>query len=205
MDDSSCDDSNVELQMNDVEVEMIEDINHYFDVIGEQYCCKLCPKMYLKKNISIKHLKIEHQITLKNFIYDNTNNRYRKPHKNQTFSCNVCPKKFTSAKLAEKHEMNHGDDGSLIYKCSCCPLYFDTQLKMEIHQNTAHESRLTCNIVDCLRKFDHPEKLLSHKKYAHFSRVTKKKYVFVCTLCGRSFFCLNQLLLINNFNRVFRS
>lgn len=190
LEDTLCDD-HIELQVSDNEV--TEDSTHYFDINNEQYCCRLCPKIYLKKNVIIKHLKNEHQIILEDFMYDdNTNNRYRKPQKNQNFSCKFCPKKFTSSKLAEKHEMNHGEDGLLIYKCSCCPIYFDTQLKMKNHQNSEHESRLTCNIEKCLRKFDHPEKLLSHKKYAHINRVTKKKNSYVCTLCGRSCFFIEK-------------
>lgn len=182
LDDNLCD----EIQSTEVTFELTEDIKLYFDLNKQQYCCKLCPKMYTTKNVATKHLKNEHRIVLDNFIYENTNNRYRKPQKSQNFACKSCPKKFTSAKLAEKHEKCHGDDGLLIYKCSCCPLYFDTQLNVISHQNSEHENRLKCNIEDCSRKFDHPEKLLSHKKYAHLTRAVQKKNVFVCKLCGRS-------------------
>lgn len=166
-----------------------EDIDKYIEINNDQqYCCKLCPKIYQKKNISMKHLINEHQIELENFVFQQSN-RYRKSQKPHAFSCKneFCKKKFTSPKLAEKHEINHGKEGNLVFKCSCCRLYFQTQSEVESHQNEVHEDRLKCSIDDCLRQFNSPEQLLSHKKYAHSSKsVTKKKYLFKCTLCGRS-------------------
>lgn len=180
-----------EENVNKQALENDDNIDEYLLINDQQqYCCKLCPKIYQKKNISIKHLKKDHQIELKNYNYENTSNRYRKPQRDLAFSCKYCRRKFTSAKLLEKHQINHGVDGNLIYKCSCCRLYFETQTEVESHQNSVHEDRLKCNIADCSKRFDHPEKLLSHKKYAHSSKknVVRKKYIFMCTRCGRSCF-----------------
>lgn len=161
-----------------------EEISQFMELKEDNYCCKLCPKIYQKKFISIKHLKKDHNILIPSFDYDDSN-RYRKPQKNQSFPCKYCPKKFTSSKLVDRHQIDHGPSGNLIHKCSCCPLWFESLAKLEIHQISNHEDRLKCN--NCMRKFDHPEKLLSHKKYAHSGKnAVTKKYVFVCTLCGRS-------------------
>lgn len=173
-----------------------EEFEKYFEVNNsdQKFSCRQCPKIYQTRNISIKHLKNDHQIELPNYIYNHMNNRYRTTRKEQKFSCQFCHRKFTSNKLTKKHELNHGVDGKLIFKCSCCQLYFETQSEVESHQNYEHEDRLKCNIDGCSRKFDHPEKLLSHKKYAHtLKNAMRKKYVYYCSLCGRS---LRILLLI---------
>lgn len=160
------------------------DIGQYFEITDENFKCKLCPKIYQKKNISIKHLKKEHQIVITTFNYDNAN-RYRRPQKNQTWKCQYCPKKYTSIKMAQRHEQVHGDNGQLIFKCSCCAIYFQTLEEVNEHQQTEHGDRLVCNVDKCLKKFDHPEKLISHKKYAHSeNRSPHKKYTFVCIVCG---------------------
>ncbi|KAG5667026.1 hypothetical protein PVAND_015028 [Polypedilum vanderplanki] len=149
--------------------------------------CKLCPKIYQKKNISINHLKKEHKIVIKTFNYDITN-RYRKPQKSPKWKCKFCPKKYISSKMVERHEKVHGKNGKLLFKCPCCAFYFSSFDEVENHQFEAHAERLVCDIEDCKKKFDHPDKLLSHKKYSHSNRKqTTKKYVFVCTLCGRNF------------------
>ncbi|CAG9803055.1 unnamed protein product [Chironomus riparius] len=168
----------------------IDDANEilqYLTIANEQFQCKLCPKIYSKRNISIKHLKKEHKIVINSFNYDNAN-RYRKPQKNQVWKCKYCPKKYTSAKTVEKHEKVHGKDGNLIHKCTCCSLYFCTIDEMENHQFESHADRLVCDIEDCQKRFDHPEKLFSHKKYSHSEKKYQpKKYSFVCTVCGRNF------------------
>ncbi|XP_070491850.1 zinc finger protein 420-like [Chironomus tepperi] len=171
-------------------IEMIDDefeILQYLTIDNDQFLCKLCPKIYSKRNISVKHLKKEHKIVLSNFNYDNTN-RYRKPQKNQVWKCKYCPKKYTSAKTVERHEKVHGKDGNLIHKCTCCTLYFQTIEDMEDHQFQSHTDRLVCDIQDCLKRFDNPEKLFSHKKYSHSeNKYQPKKYSFVCSVCGRNF------------------
>lgn len=179
-----------------------EELSQYLEINDQSYGCKLCPKIYHKKIISIKHLKKEHNILIKSFNYDDKN-RYRKTQRDQSFLCIYCPKKFTSEKMMIRHQIVHGPYGNLIHKCSCCSMWFENLTELENHQSTAHEDRLKC--CKCSKKFDQPEKLLSHKKYAHSEKnavTTKKKYVFVCTLCGRS--CLTQLLFHIDLNAVDR-
>lgn len=163
-----------------------DEILDYISIENEHFKCKLCPKIYSKRNISIKHLRKEHSIIINSFNYDNSN-RYRKPLKTQTWKCEYCPKKYTSLKMVEKHRQNHGTDGSLIYKCPCCALYFSSIEEVENHQYVSHSDRLVCDI--CQKRFDHPEKLLSHRKYLHSENKKRqaKKYTFVCPLCGRNF------------------
>lgn len=163
------------------------EILQYLTIDNDQFQCKLCPKLYSKKNISIKHLKKEHKIIISSFNYDNSN-RYRKPQKNPIWKCKYCPKKYTSAKMVERHEKVHGKEGNLIHKCNCCSLYFRTTDEMENHQIESHADRLVCDVEDCQKRFDHPEKLFSHKKYSHSEKkLQPKKYSFVCAVCGRNF------------------
>ena len=51
-----------------------DEFQNYVEVISESsFQCKLCPKIYQRKNITAKHLKVEHQIILKDYNYDSTN------------------------------------------------------------------------------------------------------------------------------------
>lgn len=165
-----------------------QEFRDYVDVDDNaSYSCKLCPKIYQKRNITVKHLRTEHQIILSNYIYDNSN-RYRKPQKDLDWKCCFCPRKYTSKRLVQRHELFHGPKGDLLFKCTCCPVYFQSLSKMESHQNSEHEDRLLCKVEGCHKRFDHPEKLLSHTKYSHSAKKTAvKKYNFVCQLCGRAF------------------
>lgn len=163
-----------------------EEFKIYIDTVGESsFSCKLCPKIYQKRHITIKHLKAEHCITLRHYNYDSSN-RYRKPQKDLDWKCRFCARKYTSKRLAERHETVHGPNGDLLHKCSCCPLFFLTTEEMETHQHTEHEDKLYCKAENCNKKFDHPEKLVSHTKYAHSNKkASVRKYNFVCQLCGK--------------------
>lgn len=167
--------------------ELSEELNNYITIVeGKNFQCKLCPRIYQKQNVTVKHLKNEHQIILKNYIYDNTN-RYRKPQKDLNWKCRFCPKKYTSKTLVVRHEKVHGPEGNLLHKCSCCSKHYETETEMEEHQYFEHEDRLVCQEENCGKRFDHPEKLVGHKKYAHLNgKSTLKKYNLVCQLCGKS-------------------
>lgn len=189
-----CDEMKYEIEDETIVIERVfpnddanedEELNNYLEIVNESsYNCKLCPKIYQKKNISVKHLRSEHQIVLQNYNYDNSN-RYRKPQKELDWKCRFCPRKYTSKRLVERHEKVHGPTGDLVHKCSCCLLYFHTVEEMESHQYSEHEDRLLCKVENCNKRFDHPEKLVSHTKYAHSSKKgSVKKYNFVCQLCG---------------------
>lgn len=163
-----------------------EELSQYIDsVSGASFHCRLCPKIYQKKNITVKHLRTEHQIHISNYIYEDSN-RYRKPQKDANWKCRFCPKRYTSKRLAERHEKVHGSDGELRWKCSCCALYFQTVEQRDDHQHSTHQDRLMCKFDNCSKKFDHPEKLASHVKYSHSAKKGfVSKYVFVCQLCGK--------------------
>lgn len=196
-DDDDDDDDNYDEEKAETDDEDVQDRSHepetfddceemtnYVNIINGSFHCKLCPKIYQKKNITVKHLKTEHKILLLSYNYDNSN-RYRKPQKQLEWKCKFCPKRYTSKKLTERHEKLHGPNGDLIYKCSCCVQYFREFFEMEEHQNALHEDRLKCSVDNCGKQFDHPEKLVSHTKYAHKARTTlMKKYLFMCQLCG---------------------
>lgn len=162
--------------------------NSYFDIVdGLSFHCKFCPKIYQKRNITMKHLKVEHGIVIEDYNYDNSN-RYRKPQKDLNWKCQFCSKRYTSKRLAVRHEIAHGPNGGLTHKCSCCAIYFQTTEERDSHQFSAHEDRLICKIESCKKRFDNPEKLVSHTKYAHTNKkMSIKKYIFVCQLCGKLF------------------
>ena len=162
-----------------------EELSNYVKVVNGSYHCQLCPKIYQKKHITVKHLKVEHSLILQNYVYDHSN-RYRKPHRNLNYKCRFCPRRYTSQRLVEKHETVHGPSGEFVYKCSVCPQYFKQQDEVEIHQVSEHESKLKCSFEGCGKQFDHPDKVANHFKYAHKNRkTTQKKYTFVCQLCGK--------------------
>lgn len=151
------------------------------------FACKLCPKIYQKRNITTKHLKSVHGIFLSNYNYEDAN-RHRKPQKKLSFKCHYCPKRYTSSRLAETHEALHGPEGNLVHKCSCCPQYFSNSKSRDSHQYSNHSERLICKVEECKKKFDHPEKLVNHVKYAHDKTKTPKHRThFECPLCGRNF------------------
>lgn len=189
IDDDTADEVQTTFFIDDVifsiKDEFSEEFANYVEVDNDSsFHCKLCPRIYQKQNITVKHLKTEHQIVLRHYNYDNSN-RYRKPQKDPNWKCQYCAKKYTSKRLVERHQKIHGPLGDLIYKCSCCRLYFQTIAEMEAHQSAEHEDRLMCKVEGCDKKFDLPEKLISHANYAHSNRKSSlKKYNFVCQLCG---------------------
>lgn len=180
-----------EVKVVDLEEEQLkqeQEFREYVDVSDpKSFHCKLCPKIYQNRNITTKHLKNEHNIYLMNYNYDDSN-RSRKPQKDLSFRCQFCPKRYTSSRLVSTHEVLHGPDGDLLHKCSCCPLYFASFEERDEHQYAEHNERLICSVTDCSKKFDHPEKLANHVKYAHEKTKTPKNRThYVCELCGRNF------------------
>lgn len=172
-------------RVTDIKAEQCEELSSFVDLDNEcGFQCKLCPKVYQTINITAMHLKSVHNVKLHNYNYD-SHNRYRRPQKVPSFRCRFCPKLYTSEKFANRHEILHGPAGSLVHKCSCCPLYFETEERMEEHQHLEHEDKLICK--DCGKWFDHPEKVAGHVRYAHAKKVVVKKYNFVCQLCGKFF------------------
>lgn len=163
-----------------------DELSAVVDIVNDSsFQCKLCPKMYQKKNITVMHLKTAHQIVLGNYNYGD-HNRYRKPQKDLNFKCRFCPKLYTSRKFVDRHELLHGPSGDLIHKCCCCQLYFETEEKKDAHQFAQHNDKLVCKVENCDKRFDNPEKLVGHVRYAHSKTVTVRKYNFVCQLCGKS-------------------
>lgn len=74
---------------------------------------------------------------------------------------------------------NLGPDGSLVYKCDCCPIHFKTLKKRDNHHMTAHKEKLTCKI--CNKLFRRYNTMLEHVK--NHKRSGPKKQ-FVCAKCG---------------------
>lgn len=179
-----------------------EEPNSFFEIVdGTSFHCNLCPKIYQKRNITMKHLKVEHGIVMENYNYDNSN-RYRKPQKDLNWKCQFCPKRYTSKRLATRHETAHGPNGELTHKCSCCAIYFQTSEERDSHQFSTHEDRLICKIESCKKRYDNPEKLVSHTKYAHTDKkMSIKKYIFVCQLCGKLlvYTAFNSSIIIERF------
>jgi hypothetical protein len=162
-----------------------EEFANYVSIVSNSFHCQLCPKIYQKRNITVKHLRAEHNIVLASYNYDNAN-RYRKPQKELEWKCRFCPRRYTSKRVASRHENLHGAAGDLLHKCSCCSQHFRAAAEMKAHQNAEHEERLKCKVEGCGKRFDHPEKVVSHTKYAHKEgREVQKKYTFVCQLCGK--------------------
>lgn len=153
-------------------------------VNGSSFQCQLCPKIYQKRNITVMHLKTEHQIVLSNYIYDG-HNRHRRPQKDLNFKCRFCPRSYTSRKFVERHEILHGPAGDLVHKCSCCQLYFENDERLVEHQIAEHNDKLVCQADNCGKRFDHPEKLIGHVRYAHSKKTLVRKYNFVCERCGK--------------------
>lgn len=97
-----------------------------------------------------------------------------------------------------------GEDGKLIYRCVCCPIYFETVEVVQAHQKEAHMTKLTCNI--CSKTFKDPESVGAHIRYVHTkvnSSVEKKKYTYVCTKCGTAHFYVHvQSIRLEKKNKI---
>lgn len=174
------------VRQNDTDID--EELKNFIDLNhnDESFRCKLCPKIYQKLNITVKHLKSCHNIVFENYNYDDRN-RYRKAQRPADFKCTFCPRRYTSRKLVDKHEEIHGENGNLIHKCPCCIVWLETYAELLKHQDELHLDRIQCDSIECMKKFDHPDKLASHKKYAHLKRKVLRKYNYVCESCGRNF------------------
>ncbi|XP_037045927.1 zinc finger protein 665-like [Bradysia coprophila] len=148
------------------------------------YRCELCPKMYILQGAYKTHLKTEHGM-LKVPKVEETITKKSKVAKPEVV-CQYCHKKYTSSNLLEKHEKVHGENGTLIYKCSCCSMWFASTTECENHQNELHKDKLFCK--PCNKMFKEPDNLVAHNRYSH-SNVphSPKKYTFVCPNCGRNF------------------
>lgn len=82
-----------------------------------------------------------------------------------------------------------GTDGTLIYKCLCCPQYFATVNEAEQHQRGQHLDKLLCK--ECNKMFKDPDNLNAHVRYTHMkdtvTATPPKKYLYVCARCGKHF------------------
>lgn len=77
-----------------------------------------------------------------------------------------------------------GPDGTLIHRCTCCPLYFATADETQKHQLEKHKVKLTCSY--CNKIFKDPECVGAHVRYVHTKKAAPpKKYIYVCTKCGQ--------------------
>lgn len=77
-----------------------------------------------------------------------------------------------------------GPDGSLLIRCACCPQYFPDTNSCLQHQSTEHKDKLACK--PCAKLFKRPELLMLHIKKEHNREpIVKKKYEYVCSLCGK--------------------
>lgn len=125
------------------------------------------------------------------------------PAKPSQFNCQYCELKYTSKKRLEHHMTCHGEniqtgcndfdmhfsiwsisgsDGTLIFKCQCCPRYFVSVDDMELHKTNQHTDILTCNV--CQKRFKDPESLHNHVKYVHEKQKKTKTYQ-MCPKCGK--------------------
>ncbi|KAJ6642937.1 Zinc finger protein, partial [Pseudolycoriella hygida] len=150
------------------------------------YKCELCPKMYVLQGAYKTHLKSEHNIG----IWKNVNEGKPTTKKTKTakreLACHYCFKKYTSANLLEKHEKVHGENGTLIFKCSCCSTWLNSAVECESHQSELHKDKLFCK--QCNKMFKEPDNLVAHNRYSHSDVPhSPKKYTFVCPNCGRNF------------------
>ncbi|KAL3862166.1 hypothetical protein ACJMK2_008153 [Sinanodonta woodiana] len=114
------------------------DSNTFFEMQGENYCCKLCDKVFNYKNGIIRHLRLTHG-------------------KEKPFECNICHRRFGYKNILMEHQNIHF--GIKPYACTLCDKRFAARSNLVQHK-MIHRKPFSCQI--CSKRFDKSEQLQRH-------------------------------------------
>ncbi|XP_026464034.1 zinc finger protein 16-like isoform X1 [Ctenocephalides felis] len=147
------------------------------------FSCKLCLKEYAYLSALEKHEKSHGGVM--GTLTENKKEREMKNKQNKSaYSCKFCFKKYLNKSILIKHEEMHGPDGLLLVRCACCPRFFHDTNSCLQHQYAEHKDKLAC--TPCAKLFKRPELLALHIKREHSDEpIPKKKYKYVCSVCGK--------------------
>lgn len=132
---------------------------HVATVHKEESKCKMCDKSFQRKDKLREHVK-------------------RHGNMHTTLAHTVPFHRALNSFL--KISIATGPDGSLRYRCECCPIYFQTSDDRNWHLETVHQEKIICTVCD--KTFRKMVSLKSHYKAHH--KWQEKIQQFVCMKCS---------------------
>lgn len=179
--------------LNDVKATDMVQVVQLGNSCKEWYKCPLCPSQYIQERLFLKHMAQMHHTKIQPKPKKSRNPRNARKSE---FKCNVCGKKYLSQTVLKKHITEHGKYGTLTHKCSCCRKWFATSEDVDKHGKLHHKDKLFCQ--PCNRWFNEQDNYTAHIRYSHSfknnaSTSPAKRYIYVCSKCGRE--CSSRMAL----------
>ena len=114
----------------------------------DSYCVK-CSLQFDKKIIFNMHMSIVHKemVEIKEEPIDTVENEPEENIINQSFSCEICEKKFSQMKTLKKHVSSVHETET--FQCEICNIIFSKEAILKRHVSSVHENKLfECEICD---------------------------------------------------------
>ncbi|CAG9763090.1 unnamed protein product [Ceutorhynchus assimilis] len=171
-------------------------LNSKFPCHFRKYCCDICGKEMLKKNLKIHMMShtgekpFECNYCGKAFVTRKCLKLHTRIHtKEKPYLCATCGKGFTQKYSVTVHMRYH--TGERPHRCLNCPKGFVTSSELKNHacgpasmSNMPKTIRLrSCEI--CILAFNDNSQLQQHFKKMH--KLTDKDTIFTCPFCSKNF------------------
>lgn len=160
---------------------------YYF---GRNFTCHICPKLFLKKQHLVRHLKVHAKQKYykcdhcdSHFKFISGLRRHEAVHdQKQNFTCDTCGKTFIEHIHFLAHMQSHV---KIEFMCDQCGNYFKVQHALERHIRAVHGSPSDQNVSKtrtckhCRKVFSTTAELTSHYTSEHIEEG------FLCDDCGK--------------------